>query len=154
MAFELTIRLSATPEDLSSAREIRRLVFIDEQGIPARLEYDGHDDIAFHALGIVGNLAVATGRLVIHDLKTADLGRVAVLPDYRGAGIGRHIVAELASIASQEDVRTITIHPHEHLELFYRRLGYETVQGTSTVGHHRLITMRRTIRSEDTPSQS
>ena len=43
----LETRLASTLEERATALDIRRRVFIDEQGIPAELEEDGRDAEAF-----------------------------------------------------------------------------------------------------------
>ena len=145
MSTDLTIKVASTSEELSAALEIRHRVFVREQGIPAHLDTDGLDDSAIHAICLVDGTIVATGRLSILESRTAKLARIAVLHDYRGRGLGRLVVRELESIASQHRVRTITIHPHDYLEEFYGSLGYIRVRGTSVVGRHDLITMRKSL---------
>ena len=74
------------------------------------------------------------------------ISRVAVLPDYRGFGLGGQLVDALEEIARQRGLTEVTLEPHAHLEPFYSRLGFERISGTSVVGNHELITMRKVIR--------
>ena len=84
-----------------SLREIRQRVFIDEQKVPPDLEWDDTDEIADHFLAVLpDNTPVAVGRMFTTLDDTAHIGRMAVLPEHRGKGIGeamlRHIMAEAA----------------------------------------------------------
>src|SRR5690554_8175029 len=82
-------------------RDIRQQVFVDEQKVPPELEWDDTDEIADHFLAVLpDNTPVATGRMFTTLDDTAHIGRMAVLPDYRGKGLGevmlRHIMTEAA----------------------------------------------------------
>jgi predicted N-acetyltransferase YhbS len=94
----------------------------------------------------VGGRAIATGRVFLETSGYATLARIAVLPQFRGTGIGPIVVNELESIAREHGSSRFSLHPHVHLERFYGAMGYTTVPGSeSSVGEHRLITMSKTI---------
>lgn len=75
----ITCRWSEHETDI---RSIRKRVFIDELGIAHELEWDDQDTDAEFVLIYDGDKAIATGRL----LATGQIGRMAVLSDYRGEG--------------------------------------------------------------------
>lgn len=130
--------------ELALAQSIRRRVFVEEQGIPATLEYDDADETAIHVLLYSEQMAVATGRLLIGANAEGVLGRIAVLSDYRGRGLGGQIVRQLEAYAATAGVRHLVLHPHHYLEKFYTMLGYQTIpDSASTVGRHRLIAMEK-----------
>lgn len=131
--------------DISTAHQIRREVFADEQGIPAELDADGFDEQAFHVLCRTEGKAVATGRLVIADNQQGVLSRIAVRAPYRGHGLGRQIVQRLESAAIDQGLSILSLQPHLHLKAFYQGLGYSAVPGTDSVAGHILITMRKQI---------
>ena len=139
------IIVASLSEEISAAREIRKQVFVDEQEIPAHLDDDGLDEHAFHVLCRLEQEFVATGRLIVHSPSVGVLARIAVLPNYRGQGLGRLIVEKLEAIAVIQGLKELRLHPHRHLEAFYSDLGYERVSGTSAVGGHELITMHKNI---------
>lgn len=103
------------------AAEIRRRVFIDEQAVPEAEEWDGRDPDCVHFLAWRDKTPVGTARL----LPDGHIGRVAVLPEGRGLGIGLALMREV--------IRTARELGHAHLELaaqvqaldFYGRLGFE-----------------------------
>ena len=130
---------------LNEAFSIRHRVFVEEQGIPAHLDRDGHDDRARQVLLRVEGDAAATGRVLIEPNGEAILARIAVLPAYRGSGLGGLVVTALHELAVRDGARTARLHPHRYLERFYRRLGYRRVEGDEIVAGHELITMVREL---------
>ncbi|GBE09151.1 hypothetical protein BMS3Bbin11_01219 [bacterium BMS3Bbin11] len=84
-----TCRLANWQQDKDLLQSVRQDVFINEQGISARLEWDERDKSAIHTLAQDGNgQAIATGRL----LPEGRIGRMAILSGWRGKGIGKQIL--------------------------------------------------------------
>ena len=69
-------------------------MFVEEQGVPELLEYDEYEALSTHFLVFDQELAVATARWrqTIDGIK---LERFAVLPHYRGKGIGKFLVQQM-----------------------------------------------------------
>ncbi len=145
MSDRIELRIVSRTEELAAALEIRRRVFVEEQRIPAELDRDGRDDGAVHVLALDGDRPAATGRLVLTPSGEGVLARIAVLPDYRGGGLGRRIVEALEAEARRRGLAALSLEPHRYLERFYSELGYETVEGTSIVGEHELIHMAKRL---------
>ncbi|MFW5825257.1 MAG: GNAT family N-acetyltransferase [Marinobacter sp.] len=113
-----------------SLRDIRRAVFVGEQKVPPELEWDETDEIADHFLAVLpDNTPVATGRMFNTLDDTAHIGRMAVVPQYRGRGIGeamlRHIMAEASG-----RVRDLHLSAQAHAVPFYQRSGFHVCTGT------------------------
>ncbi len=108
---------------MQQAWMIRRLVFIDEQGVPAEIELDADDAIAFHALALDGTVPVGCGRLVVRD-GLAKIGRMAVLRERRGQGIGRSILTFLMDRARQQGFARAVLHAQLSAEGFYLKNGF------------------------------
>ena len=71
---------------------VRRAVFVVEQGVPESLELDEHDAGSHHILVCdPAGRPVGAGRLK----PDGQIGRMAVLRDWRGRGIGSAILAAL-----------------------------------------------------------
>ena len=148
MPNKFTIEVTRAAQDVLEAQRVRREVFVEEQGIPAHLDSDGLDDVAFHVLCRSGDEVVGAGRLVAVDGSQGVIARIAVSPQFRGKGLGRLIVQELEAVAIAQGLATLSLQPHVHLEAFYQSLGYYTVPGTDVVGEHELITMQKDIEAD------
>jgi predicted GNAT family N-acyltransferase len=69
---------------------------------------------------------VATGRLVLEDSDgRPHIGRVAVLPEHRGGGFGRAVMASLHDLARERGATAVTLAAQLHAIGFYEKLGYE-----------------------------
>jgi predicted GNAT family N-acyltransferase len=115
------VTVARLPGDLPSIHEVRRQVFIVEQGIPAHLEWDGQDTACHHVLATdLRQAAIGTGRL---DLR-GRIGRMAVLPSWRSLGIGRDLLAALLVLARAQGHREVVVHAQCAVAGFYRKAGF------------------------------
>ncbi len=112
----------------SDAGSIRTRVFVQEQKIPADLEWDEADATAVHAVAYnrLGQ-AVGTGRLVEHSAGEARVGRMAVHQALRGSGIGEQVLHALLDVAAGRGDVSALLHAQRTAENFYRRLGFAPV---------------------------
>ena len=99
---------------------IRKKVFVVEQSVPEEIEIDAHDPVAQHVLAYVDGHAVGTGRV------TGDgrIGRMAVLAEYRGRGVGRAILDALIDIGSAGGVPRLYLSAQCHAIPFYEKAGF------------------------------
>lgn len=121
-----------SPEQLAEAWHIRRLVFIDEQGVTEEEEIDGLDEVptTHHVLVRDADGApVGTARLLIDEPGLVHIGRVAVLEHLRDQGVGRILMDALEQIAAAECAADGQVRIELSAQVsaidFYRRLGYE-----------------------------
>ena len=100
---------------------VRSRVFIDEQGVPPDLEWDGRDATAMHvmATSTTGEV-IGTGRL----LPDGQIGRMAVIESRRGDGIGTAIMQCLVAHAPRRE--QLFLNAQTSAESFYRRQGFES----------------------------
>lgn len=110
------------------ARKLRHAVFVQEQGIPAELEWDAADASAVHALAVnrLGR-AVATGRLLAHEPGVSKIGRMAVHPALRGSRIGAAVLDALVDAARGRGDREVILHAQASAVGFYLRRGFQAV---------------------------
>jgi len=108
---------------MEQAWAIRRTVFIEEQHVPEEIEIDADDAQAFHALALDGNAPVGCGRMVRHE-GYVKIGRMAVLRDRRGEGIGKSILEFLMERARQRGFGRAVLHAQLTAEGFYLKNGY------------------------------
>ena len=133
------------------AAQVRRRVFIEEQGVPEILEWDEQDASAFHALALdqTGS-CLGTGRVILDEHPgTARIGRMAVLAGFRHMGIGSAILD--ACLAKIRDSGATAIHLHAQLAVtrFYARRGFRevgTVFEEAGIAHIRMHMPAQAIR--------
>lgn len=110
-------------DNLSAVHAIRRAVFIEEQGIDETVEMDGTDAACVHLVAYVEDEPAATGRIMI----TRDeflIGRVAVLPAYRGQQLGTLIMRMLIRACHTMGGERQTVHAQVSVREFYEKLGF------------------------------
>jgi predicted GNAT family N-acyltransferase len=117
----IELRPATWEDDRTALQCVRRSVFIEEQGIPESEEWDDVDRAARHVLAVTENRdAVGTGRLE----PTGKIGRVAVLPQYRGTGVGSLIMGHLVNHATELGFTRVYLHAQAAAAGFYERLGF------------------------------
>jgi ElaA protein len=113
-----------TTRNIATCRSLRRIVFIDEQGVSEADEVDGLDEAAIHLLAWDGDRAVGTARLLVKG-ETGKIGRVCVLSEARGRGLGAALIlAALDELRRQPGVRTAVLGSQSHATGFYEKLGF------------------------------
>lgn len=117
-----SIRLCNWDEARLEARRIRELVFVREQGVPFELEWDDQDPRCDHAVAYAADgSAVGTGRL----LPDGHIGRMAVLKEWRGKGVGALLLQALMEHARQRRHVRVRLNAQAYAAGFYRRYGFE-----------------------------
>jgi YbgC/YbaW family acyl-CoA thioester hydrolase len=109
-----------------AARRIRTEVFVQEQRIPADLEWDEADAQAIHVVAFnrLGQ-GIATGRLLEQQPGVARIGRMAVDRMLRGSGVGRQVLEALLAAAAARGDREAVLHAQRSAAEFYLGLGFE-----------------------------
>lgn len=122
-----TLHTTATTNTIYlDALEIRKQVFINEQGVSADIEIDQYEDKCLHlVLYSKQNEAVATCRLLPLDNKTCKLQRMAVGKVFRGKDYGRMLITEAEKIAKEKGYDTISLGAQVSALGFYEKLGYK-----------------------------
>jgi YbgC/YbaW family acyl-CoA thioester hydrolase len=119
------VRVGRWSELGEPARKIRSQVFVEEQHIPAEMEWDGADDGCVHALACNRfGLPLATGRMLEHVPGVAKIGRMAVLAPMRGGHIGRAVLDALLQHARERGDREALLHAQLGAAPFYSRAGF------------------------------
>ncbi|MCC5990957.1 MAG: GNAT family N-acetyltransferase [Rhodobacteraceae bacterium] len=114
----------APSDDLATCHALRRIVFIKEQSVPEAEELDGRDAGALHLLARLDEVPVGCARILI-DGETGKIGRVCVLAEYRGQGIGAALIqAALDLLRDQPGVTRAKLGAQLHALEFYERLGF------------------------------
>ncbi len=100
---------------------IRRKVFIEEQHVPEPLEWDDEDAEAIHLLAFsLDGDAIGCARL-LHDGR---LGRMAVMPGWRGRGVGSALLELALSLFREQCHEQVGLSAQIHAIGFYEQAGF------------------------------
>jgi predicted GNAT family N-acyltransferase len=116
------LRIDLLPWDQARAQasRIRFTVFVEEQQVPADIELDEHDAGCVHALAFSHDVPVGTARL----LPDGHLGRMAVLKEWRGHGVGSLLLKSLLEKARERGHAEVILSAQTHAVPFYRKHGF------------------------------
>ena len=117
--YKVIIKTCDYQECLSDIQHIRTVVFIEEQSVPAALEWDKYDTECIHVLAYYDNKPIATARL----LKDGHIGRMAVLAEFRQQHIGQKLLQYMINLA-QEKALKIQLSSQQHAVDFYAKQGF------------------------------
>ncbi|HRH88393.1 MAG TPA: YbgC/FadM family acyl-CoA thioesterase [Rubrivivax sp.] len=121
----LDVRVGTWDELGREAQAIRSAVFVQEQQIPAELEWDAADANCVHAVAYNRfGMALGTGRLLEHAPGVAKIGRMAVRQTLRGGRIGRALLDALTDAARRRGERELRLHAQSSAAGFYARAGF------------------------------
>ncbi|ART80615.1 GNAT family N-acetyltransferase [Oceanisphaera avium] len=101
-------------------QHIREKVFISEQAVAPELEFDGLDEQALQLLLAVDNHYVGTGRM----LSDGRIGRIAILKEFRGQGLGAKMMRALINTAQARGYSRVYLGAQTHAVDFYAKLGF------------------------------
>ncbi len=119
----ITVIQVQTPAELEECFRIRKAVFVEEQAVPLELELDEYDDTSAHFLLREGETPLATARLLDkHGL--AKIGRVAVLKEARGRGLGLRLMQAVLDEARRRGFQESVLDSQTYAIPFYARLGF------------------------------
>ncbi len=108
--------------DRDALRHVRETVFVIEQHVPPDMEWDELDADADHMLARDrAGRPVGTGRLT----REQAIGRMAVLPAWRGHGVGTALLLALIERARGRGWTRVTLHAQVGAIGFYRRFGFQ-----------------------------
>jgi len=119
--FTVTIADWSNEDDRAACKAVREQVFIVEQQVPVEDEWDDFDELARHVLArdAQGN-PIGTGRLTA----TAMIGRMGVLPDWRGKQVGAIMLDTLIEQARALAYPAVELHAQAQAVAFYEPAGF------------------------------
>jgi hypothetical protein len=118
------VRILSWADAREDAGRVRFAVFVEEQCVPPEIELDEWDAASDHALATddTGRV-IATGRL----LPDGHIGRMAVLQQWRGQGVGAKILATLLGRAAERGMKCVMLNAQTQARGFYVRFGFTQV---------------------------
>ena len=106
---------------LAELRAVRETVFVHEQQVPPELERDALDPLCWHVIARDGaGRPIGTGRLT----PERRIGRMAVLAEWRGRGVGDALLAALLDQARKLGWPIVSLNAQVSAEAFYARQGF------------------------------
>jgi predicted GNAT family N-acyltransferase len=106
---------------LADLRAIRETVFVQEQNVPIEEEWDALDPVCAHVIArALDGSPIGTGRLTPEH----KIGRMAVLPEWRGKGVGDALLLALIEEAQQRGWREVALNAQVSAVDFYLRHGF------------------------------
>ncbi|ALD66086.1 GNAT family N-acetyltransferase [Spiroplasma cantharicola] len=121
------IEYSTENDIFDQAWQIRKKVFCEEQKYPEEDEYDKYDSTSFHVIGFENDLVVCCARI----LEKEDgwyIGRIAVLKQFRGKGIGHKLINFLEEFIKKNfNATEIFLNAQETVLNLYRKNGFEVI---------------------------
>jgi ElaA protein len=114
----------AVTRDIATCRLLRRIVFIEEQGVSEAVDVDDLDGQAVHLLATLAGRPVGSARLLTLG-NTGKIGRVCVLRDQRGTGLGAALIrAAVDEFRAMPGITQVKLGAQSHAIGFYERLGF------------------------------
>ena len=102
-----------------------------QHNISLREEFDEHDrDGTSYIVLLDDGYPIATCRFYEAGLMSVILGRVVVLPEYRGKGLGEMVVSEAELWIAEKGYREVIIDSRVEAVGFYKKIGYKTEDGS------------------------
>ena len=121
MSASYRVDVVAFGDALPELRAVRDAVFVQEQRVPVEIERDALDPACVHVLARdADGRPIGTGRLA----PGGKLGRMAVLPDWRGRGVGRAMLLRLLDEARAAGLVEVNLHAQIDAEGFYATDGF------------------------------
>lgn len=118
------VKLVQNEQDLERAFDVRKQVFVTEQGVPLHLEMDDFDQKAIHFIVNDGDTTIATARLREIEGKVGKVERVCVLKNYRGKRLGVLIMQMVEKFATEKEWKKLKLHAQSYAIPFYEKLDY------------------------------
>ena len=120
--------------------------------ISLRDEFDEHDGDGTKYIVILDDgYPIATCRFYAVSAERAVLGRVVVLPEYRGKKIGSRVIKEAEQWITECGYREVEIDSRTAAVGFYEKLGYKPVSdAVIKSGSFACIKMRKSLTQSDT----
>ncbi|KAF9954370.1 hypothetical protein BGZ72_004623 [Mortierella alpina] len=121
-----TIRFVENPEDMAKCHEVRYKVFSDEQGYDRSVEVDEIDPECLHWVAVDQNgQGVGTLRLYKYSATVGKVGRVAVLLNTRGSGLGRLLMEAMEKwVIENTQLEKLALSSQVPRSGFYEKFGY------------------------------
>ncbi len=121
----LHVKLAQTEQEKELAFDIRKKVFVEEQGIPIHLEIDEFDQSATHFFVLEDDEPIAAARIRETESNVGKVERVCVLPGHRRKHLGVLLMNALEQHAKQNGWEKLKLNAQTSAIPFYEKLAYQ-----------------------------
>lgn len=143
----LTIVPADNPGRWDDVREVRKLVFHDEQRLIGMELTDSDDARSLTLVAYIGERPVGTGRLSPPFVsRPAYLSWIATLPEFRGRGIGTAVTTMLVEASDERQYGELHLSAQSPAISLYQRIGFVPQGPPFVVRNIEHRTMRRLAR--------
>jgi len=119
--------------------EVRSKVFVQEQKVDEKLEYDAFETSSTHLAALLDDKVVGTCRFRNTE-KGVKLERFAVLKEYRGQAVGEHLVKHCLSMVKNE--KYVYLNAQVPVVEFYAQFGFVQEGGLfveAGIEHYKMV---------------
>jgi predicted GNAT family N-acyltransferase len=107
-------------------RAVRTPVFIEEQAVTPEFEWDELDAGAVHLLAVLQDFnSVSQPIACLRIIDYHKIGRMAVLKEFRGNGLGAMLLKAAVEICKLHKSKVITLSAQTHAIEFYGKAGFK-----------------------------
>ncbi len=114
------------PDHEADLTTVRQTVFVEEQGVPENLEWDGEDAESIHFLARAGD---STPIGCVRLLPSGQISRLSVIESWRHQGIGKALLDAVEDEARQRSMPEIYLHAQTQATHFYEAAGFSVSGG-------------------------
>ena len=122
---KFSYKLVTCDVELQESFEVRRHVFVREQGISENLVFDEHDREALHMVVKDRQRVIGGARVQFLANNQAKLERMAILRHYRRKGIGKEMLLFFNTVWKDQQVQQVIIHAQFEVVPFYKLCGFD-----------------------------
>lgn len=118
---DITVSIVTWSDKQAELTSVRHAVFIEEQNVPESVELDDRDSDCYHVLALAGSGSPVGAARMDADGK---IGRMAVLPEYRGRGVGRKILRTIMDYGRPKGITDFHLSSQVSAVGFYEKMGF------------------------------
>ncbi|HIW76134.1 MULTISPECIES: GNAT family N-acetyltransferase [Gordonibacter] len=139
-----------TQSNFDDARHVRTRVFMEEQGFENEFDDIDEDARTIHVTAYLDGALAGCAR-TFPDFERPEepgrwiFGRLAVLPEQRGAGLGAALLAESERLAREAGATEMHLHAQCRVTPFYERTGYTQYGPIELDEHVEHIWMKKSL---------
>ena len=121
MSDQFKVKVAQSTNELKEIYEVRRQVFVEEQGVSKEEEYDEYETTSTHLLIKMDEKIVGTCRYR-NTVMGVKLERFAVLKKFRGLGVGAVLVKDVLN--QIDSSKQVYLHAQVQVVDFYTKFGF------------------------------